>query len=72
MRYYSFAGEARGIANPEDVFCTHVSGDGCDVAGCVKDNCDHTVIMWSGNGYSKKHTWIAAEDDYVIDLDKSR
>jgi hypothetical protein len=72
MKYYSYAGEAKGTTDPEDIDVVHVSGDGCDVKGCVKDNCEHTVIMWSGNEYSRNNSWIAADDDHVIDLGNAR
>lgn len=72
MRYYSFAGDARGQTDPVEAHIYDVEGSDCGVDGCVDDNCHHTVIMWSGNEYSKDHTWIAAESDYVVDLNEVR
>lgn len=72
MRYYSFAGEARGKSDPDETFCMSVDGGDCDVHGCVQENCSHTVMMWSGQEYSKDHTWIAADENSIFDLDKIR
>lgn len=71
MKFYSFAGPARGKTDPEEVHEWEVEGE------CFIDNMDphgepHTVMMWSGNEYSKNHTWIAAEEDAVIDLEQVR
>lgn len=72
MHYYSFAGEARGKSDPVDVYCIDVEGGDCDVPGCVQSGCEHTVIMWSGNEYSKDHTWIACDQKYTVNLQETR
>lgn len=72
MKYYSYAGEARGTSDPENVECVEVEDGGCDLEGCLDDHCHHTVIMWSGNGYNRNHTWIAADETFTIDLEANR
>lgn len=72
MKYYSFAGAARGKTDPEETHIYNVGGSDCDIEGCVDANCDHTVIMWSGNEYSKNSSWIAAPDDFTINLENAR
>lgn len=72
MKYYSFAGAARGKTDPDETHIYNVAGSDCDVDGCVEERCDHTVIMWSGNEYSKDNTWIAADNDNTIDLEDVR
>lgn len=69
MKYYSFAGEAKGKTDPDDVNITTVEGGDCGIDGCLKDNCEHLVIMWSGGEYSKGRSWISANTKYVIDLE---
>lgn len=72
MRYYSFAGEAKGKTDPDDIHVTNVTGGDCGVEGCMKDNCEHLVIMWSGGEYSKDDSWISATEKHVIDLEDAR
>lgn len=72
MKYYSFASSSRGNEDPEETFEIEVSGDDCDVRGCVREDCSHIVLMWSGNQYSKDHTWIACDDEYMINLEDAR
>lgn len=71
-QYYSFAGSTKGKSDPQETFCVDVEGEDCGVDGCLKDNCQHTVIMWSGNEYSKKDTWIAGTEKSVINLEDAR
>lgn len=68
MKYYSFAGEASGTTDPEKTDIYNVDADDCGLRGCTKDDCAHTVIMWSGNEYSKNNTWISCDNEFVIDL----
>lgn len=72
MEYYSFAGDVRGTTDPEDVYFFEVSEEDCDIRGCVRSNCSHYVLMWSGNEYSKNHTWIACDKKYVVNLEDCR
>lgn len=71
MKYYSYAGETRGTDDPEDIYAVHVEDDECDVDRCPC-KMDHFVLMWSGNEYSKDHTWISASENDVVDLSEIR
>lgn len=69
MEYHSFAGSSRGLTNPEEVFAFRTNGE-CPAD--EHDDCDHFVLMWSGNEYSKDHTWITVDDQHLIDLQRIR
>jgi len=74
MHYYSLANGARSAEDPDEinVFRVKGNGHGCDLRGCVHDDCEHIVIEWGGYPYAKQNTWIAAEDDDFIDLEDAR
>lgn len=74
MGYYSFVGESRSDEDPSEinVFTVRGNGEGCSLRGCVHADCEHVVIEWDGEPYSKQNTWIAAEDDDYISLDEVR
>jgi hypothetical protein len=71
LRYSSFAGPARGLSDPEDVYVYDI-GDEDTVMNGPTPNRDHLVLMWSGREYSKNHTWISAEDKAVLSLEECR
>lgn len=68
--YYSYVNESRSDEDPDEisVFTVQGNGHGCSLRGCIKDDCEHIVIEWGGTPYSKKNTWIAAEDDDYVSL----
>lgn len=71
MKRYSYAGESRGKTDPDETW--HIDVDeSCDIDECDGDDCDHVVIAWTGDEYNLAHTWISAEEDSVIDLEKAR
>lgn len=74
MRYYSYAGQVRGSSNPEEthLWTAEADGEECQLDGCTQRHCTHTVMMWSGGEYSKDHTWIAAEQKAVFNLEDMR
>jgi hypothetical protein len=70
--YYSYAGDARGRSDPDDIYAVNVNDDGqCEIERC-DCTCDHFVIMWSGQEYSKNHTWISACEDDFVSLEDAR
>lgn len=71
MHHYSYAGTARGNTDPEEIHAVSVEGDTCEIERCDCSH-DHFVLMWSGNEYSKDHTWIIADDDHTISLEDAR
>lgn len=71
MRHYSYAGPERGSGNPEDIRVVRVNGDDCPNERCERSE-PHLVIMWSGNEYSKNHSWISATTEYTINLEDAR
>lgn len=71
FQYHSFAGPSRGLTNPTDIYAVNVDEGGCEVPRCTQDD-EHFVLMWSGNEYSKNHTWIMADKEYTISLEDAR
>lgn len=71
MKYYSFAGAASGKTDPDETHVYTYGGADCDRQKCGP-HCEHTVFMWSGNEYSKDHTWIAAEKEFILNLEEAR
>jgi hypothetical protein len=68
MHHYSYAGTSRGKTDPEEIHAVTVDGGACEIERC-EDEEEHFVLMWSGNEYSKDHTWIMADTDYTVSLD---
>lgn len=69
MHHYSYAGTSRGKTDPEEIHAVTVEGDECEIDRCEADH-DHFVLMWSGNEYSKNHTWIMSDTDHTLSLDE--
>lgn len=72
MKRYSYAGPSRGGSNPEDIRIIRVNAkENCPNPRCERSE-PHTIIMWSGNEYSKNHTWISAPETNTINLEDAR
>lgn len=65
----SYAGASRGTEDPEDVISVDVNED----TECPEDRCGktgtHLVIIWTGNEYSRRNTWISASTDSTTMLE---
>lgn len=70
--YFSYAGDARGKTDPDEIHHTRVFEDECPAEHCTQDENFHLVLMWSGGEYSKNHTWISCEDRYAVNLEDAR
>jgi len=58
---YSFAGPLKGLTDPETIHeCTINGGD------------SGLVIIWSGNEYSRRKSWISADEDASLSLERMR
>lgn len=72
MNSYSFAGPTRGADDPNEVRVVKVNGkEECPHERCQRAE-PHTVIMWSGDEYSKNNTWISGTEGDLVNLDENR
>lgn len=70
MKNYSIA-TANSVARvPDSIYAVSVdeSCEDCD----SRINKDHFVLMWSGNGYTKRNSWISAPQSEVHSLEEMR
>jgi len=66
-QFYSFAGPARGLTDPEEIHAYDVGDEASNMTNGSHER-DHFVLMWSGNEYSKNKTWISAADNSTLNL----
>jgi hypothetical protein len=71
MHNFSYAGAGAGGEDPDDVTVVLVNEDNCPKDRCGEDGV-HLVIMWQGDEYSNRNTWISAEEGTYTDLDDMR
>lgn len=74
MKYYSVAVAGRGTEDPNGIDIVDYEGKGsdCPLEHCIYDNCDHHIVMWRGDEYSRRNTWIAADSDTTRSLEDAR
>lgn len=72
MNSYSFAGPTRGTDDPSNVRIIKVnSQDDCPHDRCQRAE-PHTIIMWSGDEYSKNNTWVSGTESDIVNLEDAR
>lgn len=70
--FKSFSPGGVPIRDPDEVRIMRKSVDEHpDSDRMIEETADFGII-WSGNGYSRRNTWILSEKDYVIDLERAR
>lgn len=72
MSYYSIAVEGVGTNDPENINVMDYQGTECPLDHCTDNRCNHHILMWSGNGYSKRNAWIAIDNDSMASLQTFR
>lgn len=74
MKFYSFAAGGVSLPDPEEVRVIDVDPrtDESDRETSADLSDPYTLILWSGNGYTARNSWIACDNNYLVDLDSAR
>lgn len=72
MKFYSYAGESRGLTDPEDVYFFEVENGECHISECLLADKKHYVLKWDGNEHTLQNSWITCPSDTLIDLEDAR
>lgn len=68
----SFAGPEKGQRDQNPDKIEVISVETRDRPDTEAEDGDYTVIQWDGGAYSRKNTWIMAEDSTVLGLEETR
>lgn len=71
-RDYSFAGPEKGTVNPDEIEVYNISECENERAKLVATTQASTIIQWDGSEYSRRLTWIMADEDSILDLEDCR
>jgi hypothetical protein len=72
MSYYSIAVKGAGTDDPEDISVLDYEGTECPLDHCTDNRCNHHILIWQGNEYSRRNAWIAIDNDSMRELQSYR
>lgn len=70
--FYSFAASGSGTSDPDAINYFTVEDGNCPLDHCAESKCEHNVLMWTGEEYSRNHTWMTCDKKHTIDLEEHR
>lgn len=70
--FYSLSPSGVPMRDPENVLIMKKSVEEHPDSERMEDETADFGITWWGNGYSRRNTWIVAEQKYVVSLEDTR
>lgn len=70
--FYSLSPGGVEVRNPDNIMIMRKTVDEHPDSRRMGDESADFGISWSGNGYSRRNTWIIADQEHTINLEEAR